>query len=93
MLKQDQLIIDKGDDQIFSLFWIYRVWYFLAALSSTRSLVVGWFVRPSVGRLLMFVKKWPLEYQKLIKTYLCTYLRDSSHSSNSSDSSDKFFYD
>ena len=34
------------------------------------------------------MKKWPLEYQKVIKTYLRTYLRDSSDSINSSDSSD-----
>ena len=44
---------------------------FLAALSSSRSLVVGrsvgWSVCPLVGPsfgLLMFVKKWPLEYKK-----------------------------
>ena len=43
----------------------------------------------------MFVKKWPLEYCKVIKTYLPTYLLDSSGSSHicdscySSDSSDK----
>ena len=36
----------------------------------------------------MFVKKWCLEYQKVIKTYLHTYLRNSSYSSDSSDSSD-----
>ena len=42
----------------------------------------------------MFVKKWPLEYQQVIKTYLHTYQWDSSDShdshdsSNSSDSSD-----
>ena len=36
----------------------------------------------------MFVKKWPLEYQKVIKTYLPTYLWDSSDSSDSHDSSD-----
>ena len=42
----------------------------------------------------MFVKKWPLEYHKVIKSYLPTYLWDSSessessYSSNSSDSSD-----
>ena len=45
----------------------------------------------------MFVKKWHLEYQKIIKTYLPTYLWDCSESSdicdscdscNSSDSSD-----
>ena len=36
----------------------------------------------------MFVKKWPLEYQKVIKTYLPTYLWDSSDSSDSSDRSD-----
>ena len=33
---------------------------FYAALSSSRSLIVGWSVGPSV----MFVKKWPLEYQR-----------------------------
>ena len=36
----------------------------------------------------MFVKKWPLEYQKVIKTYLRTYLWDSSDSCDSSDRSD-----
>ena len=45
----------------------------------------------------MFVKKWPLVYQKVIKTYLPTYLwdsteisesRESRDSSDSSDSSD-----
>ena len=36
----------------------------------------------------MFVKKWPLEYQKVIKTYLPTFLWDSSDSSDSGDSSD-----
>ena len=35
----------------------------------------------------MFVKKWFLEYQKVIKTHLCTYLQDSSDSSDSCDSS------
>ena len=60
---------------------------FLAALSSSRS-AVG---RPPVGRSvgpLMFVKKWPLEYQKVIKTHLPTYIWDSSDSSASCDSSD-----
>ena len=65
---------------------------FLAALSSSRSLVVGqlvgWSVGRSVRRSVMFVKKWPLEYQKVIETYLCTYLQDSSDSSDSSYSSD-----
>ena len=42
---------------------------FLAALSSSRSLVVG-----PLTFVLMFVKKWLLEYQKVIKTYLPTYL-------------------
>ena len=37
----------------------------------------------------MFMKKWPLEHQKVIKTYLCTYLQESSYSSDSSDSSDR----
>ena len=34
----------------------------------------------------MFVKKWPLEYQKVIKTYLSIYLWDNSDSNDSSDS-------
>ena len=37
-------------------------WSFLAALSSSWSLVVHWSVGRSV-RLSTFVKKWPLEYQ------------------------------
>ena len=41
-------------------------------------------VRPSV----MFVKKWRLEYQKVIKTYRYIYLWDTSDSSDSSDSCD-----
>ena len=36
----------------------------------------------------MFVKKWRLEYQKVIKTYLLTYIWDSSDSSDNSDSCD-----
>ena len=36
----------------------------------------------------MFVKKLPLHYQKVIKTYLPTYLWDSSDSSDSRDSHD-----
>ena len=36
----------------------------------------------------MFVKKWPLEYQKVIKTYLPTYLWDNSDSSDICDGSD-----
>ena len=70
---------------------------FLAALSSSRSLIVCLSVRPSFGssvrRSLMFVTKWPLEYQKVIKTYLPTRdssdSSDSSYSSESSDSSDQ----
>ena len=57
---------------------------FLAAQSSYRSLVVC----PSV-RCVMFVKKWPLKYQKVIKTYLPTYLWDSSDGSDSPDSFDR----
>ena len=52
---------------------------------------VGPLVRPSVGlsvRPSTFVKKWSLEYQKIIKTHLHTYLQDSSYSSDISDSSD-----
>ena len=44
---------------------------------------VGRSVRP-----LIFVKKLPLEYLKVIKNYLPTYLLDSSDSSDSSDSCD-----
>ena len=36
----------------------------------------------------MFVKKWPLEYQKVTKTYLPTYVWDSTDSRDSSDGSD-----
>ena len=36
----------------------------------------------------MFLKMWPLEYQKVIRTYLRTYLRDSSDSRDSCDSCD-----
>ena len=36
----------------------------------------------------MFVEKWPLEYQQVIKIYLPTYLWDSSDSSDSRGSSD-----
>ena len=36
-----------------------------------------------------FVKKWPLEYQMVTKTYLPTYLWDSSDSSDSCDSCDR----
>ena len=36
----------------------------------------------------MLVKKWHLEYQKVIKIYLPTYLWDSSDISDSCDSSD-----
>ena len=63
---------------------------FLATQSSSRSLVVCVLVHltvcPSVLRSVMFVKKLPLEHQKVIKTYLPTYLWDSSDSSDSSDS-------
>ena len=38
----------------------------------------------------MFVKKGPSEYQKVIKTYLRTYLQDRSDSSSSYDSSDSY---
>ena len=59
---------------------------FLAAQSSYRSLVVS----PSVGQSVMVVKKWPLEYQMVIITYLPSNLCDSSESdiSDSSDSCD-----
>ena len=59
---------------------------FLTAQSSSRSLVVGRSVCLSVGRPLW--KKWPLVYQMLIKSYLPSYLCDSSDSSDSGDSSD-----
>ena len=61
---------------------------FLAALSSSKSLVVGPSVGPSVRPSVVFVKKWPLEYQKVNKTYFPTYLWDSSESSDSRDSRD-----
>ena len=76
---------------------------FLAAPSSSQSLVVGWSVGRlvgwSVGRLVgplvclseSFVKKWPLEYKMLTLTYLPIYLCDSSDRSdrwNSCDVSD-----
>ena len=58
---------------------------FLAALSSSRCLVV----RPYVGRY-TFVKKWPYEYQMVTWTYLPVYLCDSSDSCDSCDSYDSF---
>ena len=61
----------------------------LAALSSSGSLVVSRSVRPSVRPLVMFVKKWPLEYCKVIRTYLPTYLWDSSETSDICDSCDR----
>jgi hypothetical protein len=65
---------------------------FLAAQSSSRSHSVGplvrWSVGPSVRRSVVFVKKWPLDYQQVIKTYFPTYLWDISDSSDSSDSCD-----
>ena len=36
----------------------------------------------------MFVKKWPLEYQKVIKSYLPTYLWDNGDSTDICDSCD-----
>ena len=82
---------------MYTFYFSYIQLQFLAALSSSRSLVVCLSVRPSVGPSvgppvgpLMFVKKWPLEYQKVIKTNIPTYLwysRDTSDSSDSSDSS------
>ena len=70
-------------------FWTY-LWspedFFLAALSSSRSLVVHWSVGPlSVGH---SCEKWPLECWRVIKTYLPTYLWDSSDICDSCDSSD-----
>ena len=61
---------------------------FLAAQSSSRSLVVGPLVGPSVGPSDTFVKKWPLGFQTVTKTYVPSYLYDSSDSSDSCDSSD-----
>ena len=57
---------------------------FLAAQSSSRCLVV----RRSVGPLVTFVKKLPLEHQMVTKTYLPYNLYDSSDSSDSSESYD-----
>ena len=48
---------------------------------------VGLLVGPSV-RPTTFVKKWTLEYWKVSKTYLPTYLWNSSNSSEICDSSD-----
>ena len=59
--------------------------WFLAAQSSSRSHSV----RPSaVCPSVMFVKKWHLDYQQVIKTYLPAYLWDISDSSNICDSHD-----
>ena len=58
---------------------------FLAARSSSSTTVVRPSVGWLVGWLVIFVKKWTLEYQKAIKTYLPTYLGDISDSSESSD--------
>ena len=57
---------------------------FLATQSSSGSLDVCW----SIGPCMMFLKMLPLEYQKVIKTYLFTYLWDSSDSSDGCDISD-----
>ena len=59
---------------------------FLAAQSSSRSLVVSWLVCRSNHWSLW--KKWPLEYQKVIKTYRPTYLWDSGDISDSCDRCD-----
>ena len=63
---------------------------FLAALSSSRSLILCLSVCPSVRPSVRLsvrpsVKKWSLEYQTVIKTYLPTYLWDGSDSSDSRD--------
>ena len=77
------------------MFFGFYKYIFLAASSSSRSQFVCQSVSVSVGRLVDFVKKLPLEYQILTKTYLPTYLcdsiggSDSSDRSNSSDSSDQ----
>ena len=47
-----------------------------------------WLVGPLVGPLVTFVKKWPLEYQMVTKTYITSNLCDSSNSSDSCDNSD-----
>ena len=57
---------------------------FLAAQSSSRSLVVGW----SAGLLETFVKKWPLKHEMVTKTFLHSNLCDSSDCSDISNSSD-----
>ena len=70
---------------------ISSIYIFLAAQSSSRSLVVGVSVCLSVCRLVCwerFVKKLPLEYHMVTKTYLPTYLCDNSDNSHCSDSSD-----
>ena len=62
---------------------------FLAAQSSSRSLVVGWFVGWSVG-LEGFVKKYQIVTKTCLPSYLCYSIDcgDSSDSSDISDSSD-----
>ena len=45
-------------------------------------------VRPSVRQSVAFLKKWPLEYQIVTKTYLPSNLSDYSESSDSSESSE-----
>ena len=85
-----------GDSDILILYCCYfKSWSgllysgFLAALSSSRTLVVSLSVCLSVDPSVRDVcEKWPLEYQKVIKTYLPTNPCDSSYSSDSSDSSD-----
>ena len=65
-------------------------YFFLAALSSSRSPVVCQSICPSICLSETFAKKWHIESQIVTKTYLKpaylpTYLRDSSGGSDSSD--------
>ena len=61
---------------------------FLAALSSSRSLVVRPSIRPSVRPSVTFMKKWLIEYKIVTKTYLPSDSSDSSDISDINDFSD-----
>ena len=80
-------IVPKKNKGFISFFRISNLYWF-SAFTRFSSTVARWSVGPLVRRSLMFVKKWSLEYQKVNKTYLPTYLWYSSYSSDSSDSCD-----
>ena len=56
-------------------FFFFILTYFLAALSSSWSLVVGPSVRPSV-RWSTFVKKWSLDYQMRVTEWLSDWVTE-----------------